>query len=224
MRLCLVTNRGRLARRLGLTPDAALDAIAALAGDAARAGVDLIQVREPGLEARELAQLVRAVIAAARPAGARIVVNDRLDVAMACGADGVHLKASSMPARAVRRLAPSPFLVGQSVHDPREVREAVEGGVDYLIFGTVFPSASKGPDWPLAGVAGLGEAVRAAAPVPVLAIGGVTPETAPLAAAAGAAGAAVIDALLPERIPAGPALSGRVDALRRAFDRPSGVS
>jgi len=221
MRLCLVTDRGRLARRLGIAPGAALDAVAALAGEAARAGVDLIQVREPGLEARVLAQLVQAVIAAARPAGARVVVNDRLDVALACGADGVHLKASSMPPPAVRRIAPSPFLVGQSVHDLPEVHAAVEGGVDYLIFGTVFPSASKGPDWPLAGVAGLREAVRAAAPVPVLAIGGVNPDTATLAAAVGAAGVAVIDALLPD---AGSALSGRVDALRRVFDSASGVS
>ncbi len=224
MRLCLVTDRVRLARRLGLAPGAALDAVAVLAGEAARAGVDLIQVREPGLEARDLARLVRAVIAAARPAGARVVVNDRLDVALACGADGVHLKASSMPAGAVRRLAPVPFLVGRSAHDLREVRAAVDGGVDYLTFGTVFRSASKRPDWPLAGVAGLQEAVRAAAPVPVLAIGGVNPDTASDVAAAGAAGVAVIDALLPDRIPAGPALAGRVDALRRVFDRPTGVS
>jgi len=224
MRVCLVTDRVRLARRLGIAPEAALEAIVALAGEAARAGVDLIQVREPGLEARALLQLVRSVIAEARPAGARIVVNDRLDVALAAGADGVHLKASSMPARAVRRLAPPPFLVGQSAHALSEVRAAVEGGVDYIIFGTVFPSASKGPGWRLAGVTGLGEAVRAAAPVPVLAIGGVSPDTAPQAAAAGAAGAAVIDALLPDRIPAGFRLVERVGALRRVFDTSSGVS
>ncbi|HEY8535009.1 MAG TPA: hypothetical protein VIL25_01115, partial [Vicinamibacterales bacterium] len=70
MRVCLVTDRVRLARRLGIAPEAALEAIVALAGEAARAGVDLIQVREPGLEARALLQLVRSVIAEARPAGA----------------------------------------------------------------------------------------------------------------------------------------------------------
>lgn len=226
MRICLVTDRARLARRLGPAADAAaaLDLVVALAGDAARAGVDLIQVREPDLEAGPLAGLVTRVIAAARPAGARVVVNDRLDVALACGADGVHLKASSIPPAAARRLGPPPFLIGQSAHDVGEVRAAVESGADYVIFGTIFPTASKDGARPLAGIGGLAAAVDAAGPVPVLAIGGVTVETAGRVARAGAAGVAAIDGLLPARLPAVDELHAIVVRLRQAFDTPSGVS
>jgi thiamine-phosphate pyrophosphorylase len=226
MQICLVTDRARLARRLGVAADApaALDLVVALAGDATQAGVDLIQVREPDLDAGRLADLVTRVVSVSRPAGARVVVNDRLDVALACGADGVHLKASSIPAAAARRLGPPPFLIGQSAHEAGAVRAAVDGGADYVIFGTIFRTASKDPARPLAGLEGLAAAVRAAGPVPVLAIGGVTAGNAAAVARTGAAGMAAIDGLLPARLPAVDELHAIVLRLRQAFDTPSGVS
>jgi thiamine-phosphate pyrophosphorylase len=120
----------------------------------------------------------------------RVVVNERVDVAIACGADGVHLRADSLPAAAVRAIAPPAFLIGRSVHTATEAR-ASGTAVDYLLAGTVWPTQSKPLDYALLGVTGLAGIVAAAA-VPVLAIGGVTIERAGEAAAAGAAGVASI--------------------------------
>jgi thiamine-phosphate pyrophosphorylase len=120
-----------------------------------------------------------------------VVVNDRLDVALAAGAHGVHLRGDSYPAARVRAVVPPGFLVGRSVHSAGEaVAVAAAGGVDYLVFGSVFATASKAGQPP----AGLPElaAVAAAVPVPVLAVGGVTVEHAGRVAQAGAAGAAAI--------------------------------
>jgi thiamine-phosphate pyrophosphorylase len=160
--------------------------------DAAGAGVDLIQIREPGLDDRSLLALVRAAIGAVAGTAARVVVNDRLDVALAAGAAGVHLRGDSMRALDVRRLARAPFLVGRSVHSvPEAVETERSGGCDYLLFGTVFASASKPPGHPVAGLDALGRVCRAVS-LPVLAIGGVTGANAGAAAAAGAAGVAAI--------------------------------
>ena len=181
--------------------------------EAARAGVDVIQVREPRLDDRTLVALVRAAIATVAGSGARVVVNDRLDVALAARADGVHLRGDSMAAADVRTLAPAGFIVGRSVHG---VAEAVEvergGGCDYLVFGTVFESASKPPGHPAAGVDALGR-VCAAVTLPVLAIGGVTLANADRVAAAGASGIAAIGLFAGrERV------AGTVRAVRRLFD------
>jgi thiamine-phosphate pyrophosphorylase len=153
------------------------------------AGVDLIQVRERDLEAAALAALVTDVLAAARGTSTRVVVNDRLDVALTCGADGVHLRSDSIAVAAARQLAPAGFVIGRSVHRIDELTAA--SGADYLIAGTVFPSTSKPDGHPLLGVEGLRGIARAAA-VPVLAIGGVTMERLDAAAAAGASGIAAI--------------------------------
>ena len=152
------------------------------------AGVDVIQVREPDLEAAPLAELVSSVLGIARSSSTRVTVNDRLDVAMACGADGVHLRADSMTPADARRLAPARFLVGRSVHNPAEAGAA--GGADYLIAGTVFPTSSK-PGVSCLGVEGL-RAIVQTSTVPVLAIGGVTRDRLPAIAATGAAGVAAI--------------------------------
>jgi thiamine-phosphate diphosphorylase len=104
-----------------------------------------------------------------------VVVNDRLDVALAAGAHGVHLRGDSAPTWRVRAAVPRGFLIGRSVHAVDEARDAAGGGaVDYVIFGTVFATDSK-PAGPVAGVDRLA-AVCAAVPVPVLAVGGVTIE------------------------------------------------
>jgi thiamine-phosphate diphosphorylase len=154
------------------------------------AGVDVLQVRERDLEAAELAALVSAVLAVAEGSSCRVVVNDRLDVALACGAAGVHLRGDSLPPSAVRAVAPAGFLVGRSVRDAGEALAAAPH-VDYLIAGTIFPSASKPSADALLGTAGLA-AIARAVPVPVLAIGGVTAGRVGEIAAAGAAGVAAI--------------------------------
>jgi thiamine-phosphate pyrophosphorylase len=158
---------------------------------AARAGVHLLQIRERELEARALFELVSASVAAVRGTGARVIVNDRADVALAAAAHGVHLRGDSMPARRVRALAPPGFIVGRSIRSADEAAAAAaDGGLDYLFFGTVFPSSSK-PGVAASGAAALAEAVSRT-PLPVLAIGGVRRERAASIGEAGAAGFAAI--------------------------------
>lgn len=160
-------------------------------GAATRAGVHLIQIRQPGMDGRALASLVRRAVAVAEDTGARVLVNDRVDVAMAAGAHGVHLRGNSVPAVRVRAVVPSGFLVGRSVHSAEEAaRVATEGGLDYLIFGTVFETSSK-PGVEPAGAARLADTC-AAVTLPVLAVGGVTIPRLGEVRAAGAAGFAAI--------------------------------
>lgn len=208
MLVCMVTN-GQAADR------PAREALTARVRDAARAGVDLVQVREPLLDSRALVDLSRGCVAAVRGCRARVVVNDRLDVALASGAHGVHLRADSVPGARLRRIVPPGFLIGRSVHSVEEAsRAAGGGGLDYLVAGTVFPSTSK-PGGPIMGVETLARIVRAV-PLPVLAIGGVTGENLDLVAAAGAAGFAAITLFYPPPAPTrldpgavdGPGLSG----------------
>ena len=158
---------------------------------AARAGVHLVQVRERGIEAGALTELVARCVAAVRTTRTRILVNDRVDVALAAGAHGVHLRGDSMPASRVRAVAPDGWLIGRSVHSAGEARDVTAaGGLDYLIYGTVFATSSK-RGAPAAGVGALAEVVRAT-PLPVLAVGGVTAANAHEVAGSGAAGLAAI--------------------------------
>ena len=129
------------------------DALVARVAAAARAGVHLIQIRQPDRDARGLIRLVERATAAVRATQARVLVNDRVDVAIAAGAHGVHLRGDSMPASRVRTIVPPGFMIGRSVHSPDEtMRVTSEGSIDYVIFGTVFQTASK----PGATVSGLG--------------------------------------------------------------------
>jgi thiamine-phosphate pyrophosphorylase len=198
--ICLVTDRTRFD---------VLDAVTAAAAE----GVDLVQVRERGLDDRALLELVRGVLDRVRGTATRVVVNDRTDVALGAGAHGVHLRADSVAARRVRTLVPSGFLVGRSVHT---LDEAIaidrEGAVDYLIFGTVFPSASKPAGHRVAGVEALA-AVCAAVRVPVLAIGGI--DAAARAAEVRRAGARGVAAI---GLFAGPRAREATRDVRRAFD------
>jgi thiamine-phosphate pyrophosphorylase len=224
--LCLVTDRHRLCADAAPF-DVARRCLVEQASQAVAAGIDLIQVRERDLDTSQLAALVTDIVRVARGTVTRVVVNDRVDVAMACGADGVHLRSDSMPADAVRRIAPPGFLIGRSVHRPDEAVAA--GPLDYLMAGTVFPTPSKsrepqGPPGPdadrLLGLGGLGEIVRAVG-APVLAIGGMTVDRAAAVRAAGAAGLAAIGLFIGQAgeapcraVPLGPV----VLALRRKFD------
>jgi thiamine-phosphate pyrophosphorylase len=167
----MITDR----RRLGSSPEPALIRRIAIA---ARAGIHLIQIRERDMADGALLTLVKHAVDAVRGTRARVLVNDRLDVALVSGAHGVHLRGDSVPALRVRAVTPATFLIGRSVHARDEiVRVVEEGAVDYLLFGTVFETASK-PEQTAAGVAGLTQAVDAAATVPVLAVGGMTVERA----------------------------------------------
>jgi thiamine-phosphate pyrophosphorylase len=178
--MCLITAPGRSA------DDDERELLARLAA-AARAGVQLIQIRRSDLDGGALARLVEQAILAVRGTSTRVLVNDRVDVALAVGAHGVHLRADSMPAGAVRSLAPPGFVIGRSVHDTGEaVAAAGQGGLDYLLFGTVFATRSK-PDTLLSGTEALRTACASVA-LPVLAIGGMTPSRLGEVARAGAAG------------------------------------
>lgn len=180
--ICMITDR----RRYG-TEEALVERVAA----AARAGVHLIQVRERDMDGAPLLRLVVRCVEAVRGTRARVLVNDRVDVARAGGAHGVHLPGDAVPAPRVRAITPASFLVGRSVHAADEAEEVSRGdGVDYLIFGTVFESASK-PGMAAAGVETLSRVVNSTTR-PVLAVGGITTERVGEIARAGAAGFAAI--------------------------------
>ena len=182
---------------------------------AARAGVHLIQVRERDLDGGPLLRLVQRCVAATRGTRARVLVNERFDVALSAGAAGVHLRSDSMSARRVRSMAPAGFVIGRSVHDVEAACRAADDGVDYVLFGTVFESASK----PGRAPAGPDAVARAAAAtsLPVLAVGGITVPRASTLKQAGAAGVAAIGLFVEPAITAIPAL---VRSLELAFDTP----
>jgi len=219
----LVTDRTRLAGRAGGRP-ADPSALLAQVDAAVAAGIDVIQVRERDLEARELAAIVTAAVSRCAGSRTRVLVNDRVDVAIACGAAGVHLRGDSLPPARVRSIAPSRFIVGRSVHS---VAEAVAQApfVDYLIAGTVWATASKPAEGPLLGVDGLAAIVRSVT-VPVLGIGGVTIARAAMLARAGASGAAAIALFQPggDRDRKVVPLRETVETLRRSFDLPASAS
>ena len=158
----------------------------------------VLQVRLKDASTRALlaaAHMARRVTAAA---GALLIVNDRLDVALACGADGVHLGQDDLPlAAAIRALgaARDALLIGISTHDLDQVAAAVAGGADYLGFGPVFATATKANPDPIVGLAGLAAACARAAPVPVVAIGGVAVASAAALYQAGAAAACAISSV-----------------------------
>ena len=168
-------------------------------GAAALAGADWIQIREKDLSSGVLFELVRDAIAEVRRTGGaqtRVIVNDRLDVAVACGADGVHLGHASVPAQDVIRWcrsggAPKEFLVGVSCHSLQDARAAEAAGADYVFFGPVFDSPSKREFGAPQGTAQLREVTQTLR-IPVVAIGGINASNARSCVEAGAAGVAAI--------------------------------
>jgi thiamine-phosphate pyrophosphorylase len=172
-------------------------------------GVGAVQLRERGLGTRALLELATAVRAATRAAGAALMVNDRVDVALACDADGVHLPGHSFAVAEARSLLGPRRLIGVSTHHPDEVAAAAAAGADFAVFGPIFATPSKAAYGPPLGLDALARA-RAAAPLPLFAIGGIDAGNAAAVRAAGADGVAVIRAVLAAADPgaAGAALRG----------------
>ncbi|MBZ5546090.1 MAG: thiamine phosphate synthase [Acidobacteriia bacterium] len=200
-RLCYITDGNALQPR-PLLP---------LIEEAVQAGIDLIQIREQGLPTRELLQLVENAVAAAKGSGTCIVVNDRLDVALAAGADGVHLGTQSIPARAVRAKVSQEFVVGVSCHSRQEALAAEDARADYVLLGPIFETPSKIAYGPPLGL-GLLRETAAAAGIPVLALGGISVERVRVCLEAGAAGVAGIRIFQDP-----PSLLARVRELRAQF-------
>ncbi len=166
---------------------------------ALRGGVDRVQVRDKTGPARELYETTLRIIPHALETGAEVLVNDRIDVALATGADGVHLAADSLPSGVVRELVGERTLVGVSVHSLDEARRAAEDGADYTTFGHVYPTASK-PGLPPRGLRELAKIVESV-DVPVVAIGGINHSNVAEVLRTGASGVSVISAILTARDP-----------------------
>ena len=194
MIVCLVTDRRRLGAAIGAHPADFIDALQEQVTAAAEVEIDLVQIREPDLDARQLSDLVRSLIARCAGSPTRLLVNDRLDVALTVRAGGVHLKDNSFAPELARRLAPAGFVVTCAVHTP--LTATARHSADFLIAGTVLPTVSKSPtdylEWK-----GLQEVIGAAQGTPVLGIGGLGLESIPSLAATGAAGLAAIGAFIP---------------------------
>jgi thiamine-phosphate pyrophosphorylase len=162
---------------------------------ALRGGVRAVQLREKDLSARELMELGGRLRKLTVRHEAALLINDRIDVAMACDADGVHLAASSFDVCDARALLGPDRIVGVSTHAPEQVIAAEQAGADFVVFGPVFDTPSKRGYGPPLGLAALTHAASAVA-IPVLAIGGITADRVHEVRAAGAAGVAVIRAIL----------------------------
>ena len=195
--ICYVTDRKALAGNKSLP--ALLDVIRA----AVAAGVDWVQIREKDLSARELLALVREAVSlssvrtgSTRPRSIKLIVNDRLDVALAAGAAGVHLGHASPPAREVvlwcrTGNAPADFIVGVSCHNLQGAQEAEDAGASYTYFGPIYETPSKIPFGKPHGVEELAQVVKTVR-IPVIAIGGINESNAAECIRAGAAGVAAI--------------------------------
>lgn len=162
---------------------------------ALRGGAPAIQLRDKRADARALMALATLLLEETRPAGALLFINDRLDVALAAGADGAHLGDDDLPLPAARRIAPPGFFLGRSVDDPSQARAAAAQGADYVGVGPVRGTPSKQDAGVPIGVEGVAR-VCAAVPLPVVAIGGVDVGNAGAIAGAGAAGMAVVRAVM----------------------------
>jgi thiamine-phosphate pyrophosphorylase len=199
LRLCLVTDRTQTGGRDLVT----------VVGDCLAAGLPAVQVREKDLGGAELAALCRRLRPPTRERGALLIVNDRLDVALAIGADAVQRTGASLPIEDIRSIAGPQLRVGASVHSLEDAVEAEAKGADWVVFGPVYDTPSKrryGAPQGLDALAKVAGRVR----LPLIAIGGITPARVGEVMAAGASGVAAITAIL--AVPSPP------DAVRRFLD------
>ena len=204
LRLCLVTDRTRSRGR----------DLVAVVGECLAAGLPAVQVREKDLAAADLAALCRRLRAPTRERGALLIVNDRVDVALAVGADAVQRTGASLPLEDIRAIAGPRLRVGASVHSLEEAVEAEAKGADWVVFGPVYDTPSKRPYGPPQGLDALAK-VAGRVRLPVIAIGGITPARVGEVLGAGASGVAVISSILGAERPAD-ATRAFLDALGRA--------
>lgn len=193
------------ALRLIVITDPALAAprsIEEVVDEALTAGARAIQLRDKTATARSLLDQALRLREQTRKWGALLIINDRFDVALASEADGVHLGPDDLPVRAVRRATPPGFLIGASTDDPTIAQDLEAAGADYIGCGTVFPTSTKEDAGEAIGIAGLVRVVAAVA-IPVVGIGGITPERArQVVRESGAAGVATIGAVMAANDPA----------------------
>jgi thiamine-phosphate diphosphorylase len=203
LRLIVITDRGLAAPR----------PVEEVVEEALGAGAPAVQLREKEWGAGRTLDLALKLRKLCTRYGALFLVNDRFDLALASGADGVHLGPDDIPVNEVRRVAPPGFLLGWSTDDPEEARRARDEGADYLGCGTVWPTSSKTDAGEAIGPEGLARVVRAVE-IPVVGIGGITPENVGKLERSGAAGVAVMGSVMGATDPGG--------AVRRLLDGLSG--
>lgn len=184
-RILLVTDRHQARER----------SLPAVVEEAVAGGITAVHLRERDLSTRDLAILARDIQTCTRRHDVRLIINDRIDVALALNLDGVHLRADSLPVTTARRLLGPHRLIGVSTHSLADVRQANEDGADYVVFGPVYQTPSKRAFGPPLGLDALAAACEASR-LPVLAIGGITRERIEEVRRRGAAGVAVIGAIL----------------------------
>lgn len=185
----------RRAMRLYVIPDRCVGAPLSLEDQARIAlagGATALQLRDKNVDGGELFAEARRILCLCRERGVPLFVNDRLDIALACGADGVHLGQSDLPVAEARRLAPRPFIIGASARTPEDADRAVRDGADYLGVGAIFPTGSK-DDAQVIGLEGLRAVVRSVS-IPVVAIGGISLNNLEKVLSCGGDGVAVISA------------------------------
>lgn len=165
-------------------------------------GATLIQIREKHASSREFYEAAAAAIAHPRPPGVRIIINDRVDIAMLLNADGVHLGQDDLSPMHARRLLGSGSIIGYSTHTVSQAAEALDLPIDYLAFGPIFPTATKNDPDPAVGLDLLAEVKRLAGGLPLVAIGGIDEANVRMVLDSGADSAAMISSILsdPDRI------------------------
>jgi len=163
-----------------------------------KGGATLIQLREKNNSVRSFSDDASEAIRIARLAGASVIINDRVDVALALGADGVHLGQIDMPVAAARRLLGNDAIIGFSTHNIQQVRAALDLPIDYLAFGPIFPTQSKHNPDPVAGLEALSLIKSISGHLPVIAIGGIDESNVVEVLSAGADSAAIISAIVAE--------------------------
>jgi thiamine-phosphate pyrophosphorylase len=158
----------------------------------------LVQLREKHLSPKDFYVEAEAALRTAREGGVRLIINDRVDIALALSADGVHLGQDDLPPLAARRLLGQQSIIGFSTHTLEQARAAAQMPVDYIAVGPIFATLSKENPDPAVGLDELARVREAIGPIPLVAIGGITPENAQEVIAAGADSVAVIGALISE--------------------------
>ena len=214
--LYLITDRHLAAASGGLV--ATIEAVLAGGAEIEPSGTIAVQLREKDLEARELYELAVALRPLCTRFGAPLIVNDRIDVAIAAGADGAHLASTSFDIADARTLLGPSRLIGVSTHRSEEITAAASSGADFAVFGPVYDPLSKGAYGPAKGLAALADAVKATAGMPLYALGGINePRAAEIASFAPGfrpSGVAVIGAVFGKATPQN-AVRDILHALRR---------